>query len=169
MLELEKTYLAKYLPDWLENCKSKEIFDIYFPVSNPHPRLRLRKNGEKYEMTKKEIMNGDVSTLMEHNIFLSADEFEALKNVEGKRVRKIRYYYPYGELTAEVDVFQDDLAGLVLMDFEFTDEVTKNSFEMPEFCLADVTYEDTIAGGMLCGRKYSDMESVLSTYEYKKI
>ena len=44
--ELEKTYLAKELPN-LEGAKSKEMLDIYFPKDAEHPKLRIRKNGDK--------------------------------------------------------------------------------------------------------------------------
>jgi hypothetical protein len=46
IIELEKTYLAKELPEGLLNAKSKEIIDIYFPATLEHPKLRLRKNGD---------------------------------------------------------------------------------------------------------------------------
>lgn len=53
MIELERTYLAKYIPDGLKECKSKEIIDLYIPRANVHPKVRVRKNGDIYEMTKK--------------------------------------------------------------------------------------------------------------------
>ena len=53
MIELEKTYLAKNIPENLQNCKFKEIVDIYIPKYSEHPKLRIRKNGNRYEVTKK--------------------------------------------------------------------------------------------------------------------
>ena len=47
MIELEKTYLAKEIPQGLKDCNSKEIIDIYIPKSNAHPKIRIRKNGDK--------------------------------------------------------------------------------------------------------------------------
>jgi hypothetical protein len=35
--------------------------------------------------------------------------------------------------------------------------------------LADVTQEEFIAGGWLAGKKYSDIESFLNKYNYKKL
>ena len=55
MLELEKTYLAKYLPEDLMTCRKKEIVDIYLPKDSPHPKLRLRKSWSWYEITKKKF------------------------------------------------------------------------------------------------------------------
>jgi CYTH domain-containing protein len=170
MIELEKTYLAKYLPDGLVDCESKEIIDIYISALSHHPKLRIRKNGDKFEMTKKKPVNdGDASHQEEQTIILSKDEFEALNQIEGKRTHKIRYYFDFAGQAAEVDVFHDLLSGLVLVDFEFETIEEKNIFEMPDFCLAEVTQEEFIAGGMICGKSYEDIEEDLERFGYKKL
>jgi CYTH domain-containing protein len=133
-IELELTYLAKELPKDLKKCTSKEIIDIYFPKDVPHSVLRLRKNGDKYQMTKKEPIDGqDSSRMLEQTIILNELEFHALKVAEGKKVRKQRYYLPFQGFIAEVDVFKDALEGLVLIDFEFKNDEEKLKFEMPPF------------------------------------
>ncbi|MBI4981320.1 hypothetical protein HZC30_07255 [Candidatus Woesearchaeota archaeon] len=151
MLELERTFLAKFLPSGLEKCKCKEIIDIYLPTNAHHPKLRIRKNGDKYEITKKvPAEGGDLSQMCEETTTLTSEEFDELSStLIGKRVHKLRYYYPYGSLIAEVDVFQAQLKGLVVIDFEFKSEEEKNAFQIPDFCLAEVTSEEFIAGGML--------------------
>jgi len=83
-------------------------------------------------------------------------------------VEKIRYYYNHNGDKAEIDIFKDAMDGLVLVDFEFSSHEEKDSFEMPEFCLAEVTHEEFIAGGMLCGKKYEDIESKLADFGYQK-
>ncbi len=135
MLEFEKTYLAKNIPEGLAKCKSREIIDIYIPKSSDHPKLRLRKNGDKFEMTKKQPVGEDKSVQQEQTIILTKEEFEALSKLEGKRVSKLRYYYNYAGRVAEIDVFQEALKGLVIVDFEFSNEKEKNDFKRPEFCL----------------------------------
>lgn len=169
-IELEKTYLVKYLPENFNNSPHKEIKDIYIPLETHHSFLRIRKNGDKYEITKKQPINGlDSSEQYEHTILLSKEEFSSLEKIQGKEVRKIRYYYNHKGVQAEIDIFQDNLFGLVLADFEFTEKEDKNNFEMPEFCLIDVTQDKHFAGGILCGKKYSDIENHLSELNYKKI
>lgn len=170
MIELEKTYLAKSLPEGLASCRHKEIVDVYIPASAQHPKLRLRKSGEKYEMTKKvPVSEGDASEQKEHTIPLNEKEFAALMAVDGKKVRKLRYYFEYKGRTAEVDVFQDVLEGLVVIDFEFETREEKEAFEMPEFCLEDITQEDFIAGGMICGKSYGDIQADLDRFEYQRL
>ena len=169
MIELEKTYLAKKLPEDLKSCKSKEIIDVYIPKSSDHPNLRLRKNGDKFEITKKDPVNDrDASHQKEQTIILTESEFNALNKLEGKRVCKIRYHYDYNSRTAEFDVFQDSLKGLVVVDFEFATIEKKENFKMPDFCLVDVTQEVFIAGGMICGKSYEDIEDELKRFNYKK-
>lgn len=143
---------------------------MYIPQSLDHPVVRIRKNGETYEITKKQpVKEGDASHQDEQTITLTETEFNELMKLEGKKVSKIRYYYPYKGRIAEIDVFTGKLRGLVLVDFEFENLTEKDSFVMPEFCLADVTQETFVAGGMVCGKSYEDIEENLKKYSYKKI
>jgi len=173
MIELERTYLAKYIPSELKDCKFKEIIDIYIPkdIKPPkHAPIRLRKKGDHYEITKKEIVDeGDFSKLKEQTILLTESEFNELSKLEGKKIHKIRYYYPYKNRVAEIDIFQGPLKGLVVVEVEFDDEKEKDLFGMPEFCLMDVTHEDFIAGGKICGKSYEDIEEDLKGHGYSKL
>ncbi len=169
MIELEKTYLAKFIPENLRNCKSKEIVDIYIPKSKRHPTIRIRKNGDNYEITKKEPIKDDPSHQKEQTIILTEEEFNELMKLDGKKAHKLRYFYEYNGKMAEVDVFQDKLKGLVVVDFEFETKEEKDSFEMPDFCLVDITSEEFIAGGMLCGKSYEDIEEDLKRFGYSKL
>lgn len=169
MIELEKTYLAKYLPKGLKSCPHKKIVDIYIPKEFAHPKIRIRKNGDKYEITKKEPVADDPSHQLEQTIKITDKEFSELEKLPGKKVHKIRYLYPYEGRTAEIDVFQEGLKGLVIVDFEFNSKTKKDSFVMPDFCLADITPNKVTAGGMICGKKYSDIKESLKKYGYKKL
>jgi CYTH domain-containing protein len=169
MIERELTFLAKHLPKGLAECESKEIIDIYLPKESKHPTLRIRKNGDKYEMTKKEPLDeNDVSIQTEHTIPLTKEEFENLSTIDGKRTRKLRYYYEHDGRIAEIDVFEEALKGLVVIDFEFETSEEKDAFEMPGFCLTNITQEEFIAGGMVCGKCYEDLEKDLEKFNYKK-
>lgn len=170
MLELELTYLAKCLPEGLAETKTKEILDIYLPVASEHPVLRIRKNGEKYEITNKQPAKGsDNSEMIEQTIVLTEAEYADLAQVPGKRVHKIRHYLPYRGRTLEVDVFQGALQGLVLVDAEFDTPEEKAAFTMPDFCLAEVTQAKELAGGMVCGKSYADLAEFLAGYGYQPL
>ncbi|UCD04464.1 MAG: adenylate cyclase [Candidatus Woesearchaeota archaeon] len=169
MIELERTYLAKSIPDDLKNCKSEEIIDTYIPREIDHPRLRLRKKGNRYTLTKKVALDKDPSKHEEHEIVLTDIEYNALRKIGGKEIRKVRYHYPYKNMIAEIDIFKGDLKGLVSVDFEFNSVEEKDSFRMPDFCLANVTNEKSIAGFTLCGKSYNEIKNTLDKYNYSKL
>src|SRR3990167_7742280 len=170
-IEYEKTYLAKEIPEGLSNCEFVEIADIYLPKGASHPTLRIRKFGDRYEITKKEPVKGDDSSeQLENTIPLTKEEFQDLASLEGQRFRKLRYYYKYEGRILEFDVFKDDLEGLVIVDVEFTNREEMDKFVMPPFCLADVTQEIVIAGGKLAGQIFKNISDDLDTrFGYKKL
>ncbi|PIS40229.1 MAG: hypothetical protein COT32_00925 [Candidatus Nealsonbacteria bacterium CG08_land_8_20_14_0_20_36_22] len=169
-IELERTFLLRNIPVGLEKCKSIEIIDIYIPEFARHPVLRIRKKGDVFEITKKYPLVGkDSSEQGEYSISLTKEEFDELSEIKGKKFRKIRHFYPFNGKTAEIDIYLDDLQGLGVVDFEFNSRQEKNSFKIPDFCLVDVTQEEVFAGGLLAGKKYSEIEPFLKKYNYKKI
>tara|TARA_Y100000031_G_C8155269_1_gene354280 strand:+ start:315 stop:824 length:510 start_codon:yes stop_codon:yes gene_type:complete len=162
MIELERTFLLKELPSNLESCPKKEVIDIYIPPTSHHPCLRIRKNGNTYEITKKApIKDGDASKQKEHTIPLTPEEFHSLQSLNGKKVSKIRYQYTWQNKICEIDIFQDLLTGLALIDFEFDSEQEKDSFPPPPFCGPEVTQETCIAGGILAGKSFDDIKHQL--------
>lgn len=169
MIELEKTYLAKEVPEGLEKCESKEIIDLFIPKEGEHPHIRVRKIGNEYEITKKEPINNDPSHQKEHTIPLTEKEFKAFSEIGGRKLHKIRHYYKYKDRTAEIDVYLDKLKGLIVVEVEFNTVKEKDSFEMPDFCLKDVTQEKFVYTGFLCGNSYEDIKHILDKHGYKKL
>jgi len=113
-----RTFLAKVIPSDIKSFQSSEIIDIYIPKSAAHSTLRIRKNGDKYEITKKEPrMENDSSDQNESIIILIKTEFDELKNLDGKSIHKIRYYYEWNGRIAEIDIFQDGLSGTRFLSF----------------------------------------------------
>lgn len=170
-LELERTYLLKYCPENLEDFESAIIDDVYFPADSVHPALRIRnRNNKSFEMTKKiNIKANDSSEKEEHTISFSEEEYKAFSLLNGKQVKKRRYYFICNTgQKAEIDIFMDDLEGLATVDFEFLSVEEKNNFSAPDFCLAEITQEEWAPNGILAGKKYSDIEGHLQKYGYKK-
>lgn len=165
--EIEATYLANSLPDTIKSLEGRTIIDTYFPANATHPHLRIRQKGTSYTLTKKtQVTPGDASTQIEENIDLTKEEFEALNAGNGKTVAKVRYEFPIGNHTAEIDVFTGGLTGLVLVDVEFPSIEARDAFKKPDFCGADVTQEDFIAGGMLAGKTIANITPNLQRLGY---
>ena len=171
-IELERTFLLKYKPQDLEKFPSCEIFDVYVPKEEFHPVLRIRsRDRKKFEITKKFPIDGNNSSEQEeYTIILSEAEFNAFSKLESKKVRKIRYYYSLLDgQKAEVDIFLDELEGLCMVDFEFKTKEEKEKFVAPDFCLAEVTQDKWLAGGMLAGGNYLEAQKFLDKYKYIKL
>ncbi|HVU59888.1 MAG TPA: hypothetical protein VHC98_03575 [Candidatus Saccharimonadales bacterium] len=169
-IELELTYLAGHVPEEIKNATPMAMRDIYVPVSAAHPRLRIRRRGDTYEITKKQpIAAGDASRQLEQTIPLESAEFNALSQAPGRVIEKDRYAVTIEGRQAEVDVFRGALEGLVLIDFEFPSEAAQQAFTPPACCLADVTQESFIAAGLLAGKTYEDIAPKLAAYGYQRL
>ncbi len=167
-LEIEKTYLPKELPPGMAGSPHKDIEDAYIPVLRGMP-LRLRRSGDVFEFTKKIQLGNDPSRHEEINVPLAEDQFLRLAKDEPLRILKTRYYHPWAGLTAEIDVFHGKLEGLVVVEFEFPTVEAMAAFEMPPFCLADVTSEELVSGGVLAGKTYADLVPFLERFGYKPL
>ncbi len=169
-LEREKTYLLKELPAGLAECRFDVLSDAYIPVTARHPNMRIRRKGDKYVITKKTPANGtDSSRMNEHTIVLTPEEAAAFAELPAKRFTKHRYYCKVDGRDAELDLYQDDLAGLAVIDFEFDNDADLDAFEMPSICLADITQEEAFAGGILAGKTYANIADALAAYQYKPL
>ncbi|GCD20784.1 hypothetical protein ACFO3K_19915 [Cellulomonas algicola] len=170
-LELELTFLADRVPDEVRGTHPVRLVDVYVPEDRQvHPRLRLRQQGDRFELTKKlPVVEGDASQHHELTVTLDDAEFACLAAASGRRVEKDRYRVVIDGHPAEVDVFRGDLQGLVLVDFEFGDRADLESFVAPACCGPDVTQEDFIAGGLLAGRAYAEIEPELDRLGYTRL
>ncbi|HEY8999247.1 MAG TPA: hypothetical protein VIM53_02920 [Candidatus Saccharimonadales bacterium] len=170
-IEFERTFLAKEVPAELRSSLPERMVDVYFPDDlGVHPQLRARRRGQTYEITKKTpIVNGDVSQQLEQTIPLGSGEFASLITGHTRLVEKDRYKVYIGTFEAEVDVFSGELEGLVLIDFEFASKEAMDAFVMPAVCLAEVTQENFVAGGLLAGRAYADIAKDLARFNYQPL
>lgn len=169
--ELERTFLARVLPSAVQTVQPIHITDTYFPdYLAANPKLRLRDSEGSYMITKKESVDGtDYSKQTESTIQLTKEEYESLRVGSDRVIEKLRYITPLGGLNADIDVFQGDLKGLVLIEFEFATESEKASFKPPHECLVDVTQERFIAGGYLAGRNYDYIRNRLKKFGYEPL
>ena len=169
-MELEKTYLCPEVPAQYVSGEPTRIIDVYIPEASAHPTLRLRQNGDTYEITKKTPVDNDPSRQLEETIQLTKEEFGALLGASMRRIEKLRVPLVYDGFEGELDVFGGEHTGLVLVDFEFVNTDDKEKFRPPSFCSADVTLEDAIAGGILSGLKHEELFAILrDKYGYEPV
>ena len=136
-LEIERKFLVERLPTALANLTGAMIRQGYIVVADGGVELRIRQKGSRFFQT---IKAGEGLSRTEIEIELSHDQFQQLwPHTEGRRVRKTRYALPVGNLTAELDRFDGGLAGLLLVEVEFSSVDASRLFEPPDWFGADVT------------------------------
>lgn len=141
-LEIERKYLVLKLPETLKNYPCRIIEQGYL---NTNPVIRIRRDNEKYELTYK---SKGLMTREEYNLPLTKEAYEhLLLKIDGRLIRKRRYMLPLCDFTEnasglmiELDVFEGDLAPLLLAEVEFPDEASANSFTPPAWFGEDVTF-----------------------------
>ena len=77
----------------------------------------------------------------EYNLPLTKEAYDHLvQKIDGRLIEKTRYLIPLdGDLTAELDVFEGDLAPLTLVEVEFDSVDAANEFAAPDWFGEDVT------------------------------
>lgn len=170
-VEMELAFLPIGLPKEIESTSPQRVTDIYLSDDKDLlTKLRLRQKGSKFELTKKVVVNpADLSVQQEYNIPLTQDEFEKFSKIEGREVIKDRYVMDIAGRQAEIDIFRGHLAGFGIVEFEFSSVEDKAAFVAPDFCGAEVTQEDFIAGAYLAGKSYEDIAPELERFGYEPI
>ncbi len=139
-MEIERKWLVPTLPDGFSTYPKRELEQAYLNFS---PAIRVRHDrsaeGEKYELTYK---GGGLVARREENLPLDAESYaNLLKKHEGTVIRKTRYMIPLPEsgYTAELDVFSESLAGLLLVEVEFPSLSEAENFQAPVWFGKDVS------------------------------
>ncbi len=126
--EIERKWLVKELPVSLESYKSLEYVQGYLCTG---PVVRVRREGSKYVLTYK---GEGLIKREEYNLPLCRESFERLiKKCDGRIIKKQRYFIPLCRdcLVAELDIFREELSGLVTAEVEFSSEEEAMGFVPP--------------------------------------
>lgn len=134
-MEIERKYLFNTLPFELNQLPYKQVEQGYIASM---PTIRIRRMDNDYFLTVK-----SKGTLVRHEyeMPISKKEYEHLiPKVDSKFIQKKRYYLPLTEvLTAEIDIFEGEYAGLKVVEVEFPNVEMANNFTPPEWFGEDVT------------------------------
>lgn len=150
-MEIERKYLVKILPDHLEQYPCRQIEQGYL---NTNPVVRIRRSNDSYILTYK---GKGLMVREEYNLPLNEESFTHLKEkIDGLLIQKRRYLIPLAEkYTIELDVFEGELAPLVLAEVEFETEEEANTFVPPEWFGEDVTFSTKYHNSTLSQRTFS--------------
>ncbi|MGL6173363.1 MAG: CYTH domain-containing protein [Cellulosilyticaceae bacterium] len=136
-MEIERKYLVKDLPD-LKKYQSKRITQGYISTD---PVIRIRQMGTQYCLCMKS--QGHMIR-EEFELNLTKEQYENLWNkVEFSPIKKTRYFIPLGDgLTAELDLYDENLEGLMTVEVEFDSSLDAGNFKAPVWFGTDITHDN---------------------------
>lgn len=135
-MEIERKYLINQPPENLSGYPHRPIEQGYLCTE---PVVRIRRDKNDYILTYK---SKGLMVREEYNLPLTKEAYQHLSSkVDGRIIHKERYCIPYEDgLTIELDIFEGDLAPLILAEVEFPDEASANMFVPPVWFGEDVTF-----------------------------
>jgi len=135
-MEIERKFLTKHIPFDITVYPYKQISQAYISFS---PTIRIRQSDEAYILTVKG--KGHLSR-EEFELLLTKEDYDSLfLKTEGTPVVKKRYLVPVEEYTAEVDIYEEELEGLMTTEVEFPSLEAAEAFVAPEWFGRDVSEE----------------------------
>lgn len=135
-MEIERKYLIHQLPENYDSYPCHQIEQGYLCTS---PVVRIRQQDQDYYLTYK---SDGLMVREEYNLPLTRDAYLHLRpKTDGRLIRKKRYKLPLPQnLIIELDVFEGELAPLILAEVEFPSQEAANHFVPPEWFGEDVTF-----------------------------
>jgi adenylate cyclase len=145
--EIERKFLLDEAPALTEGSDSVQIDQGYLAIDEL-TEVRVRRADQEISLT---VKGGHGEIRDEVEIPLEEEQFAALWPLtEGRRIRKSRRLIPLdGGLKVELDVFEEDLDGLLLAEIEFANETQSNGFEPPDWLGEEITGDERYAGQSL--------------------
>ncbi len=144
-MEIERKFLVRRLPEGLEQYPCHSIEQAYLCTN---PVVRIRRQDDAYILTYK---GQGLLAREEYNLPLTGEGyFHLLGKADGNILTKKRYVIPlFSGLKAELDIFEDKLAGLWLVEVEFPDVETAEAFQPPDWFGTDVTFSGAYHNSVL--------------------
>jgi len=134
MPEIERKFLVQAVPDRLLG-RGTTIRQGYLSIEPVEVRIRSRDD-EAHSLTVKSL--GGLSR-EEVELPLTAAQFDELWPLVGAVIEKTRHLIDVDGQKLEVDVYDGNLAGLVVAEMEFSSEDEAATFEPPSWLGREVT------------------------------
>lgn len=136
-IEIERKFLVKELPvAELQPALVEQIQQGYL-IRESEREVRIRRKGDLFFLTEKK---GTGMTREEHEILISEAMFDALWPLtNGMQLEKARSTFMLDGHQLELDVYQGELAPLMILETEFTTEEQALAWSPPWFAGREVT------------------------------
>jgi CYTH domain-containing protein len=143
--EIERKFRVVGPPPWLERAPAQLIDQGYLAIAETS-EVRLRRINSESVLT---VKRGHGENRLEEEVALTNEQLAALWPLtEGSRLHKRRHTVD-GAPAIEVDVYLDDLAGLIIAEVEFDSTDAADAFEPPDWIGEEVTDDERYANQQL--------------------
>ncbi len=164
-MEYERRFLVDPGADWRGALLPyhRELQDRYLACG----RLRLRRLQDSdsgrvtFKLTKKFPSDSAMAQPIV-SVWLTEDEYAALRQLPGWDLCKVRHYQEFGGSTFALDVYQGDLQGLILCEAEKDSLEALRAVLFPPYALWEVTQDPFFTGGVLCRAGRREMECAVA-------
>jgi adenylate cyclase len=148
-IEIERKYVITEIPFDIAQYPHKDILQGYI-FKSKEGVVRLRKKGSEYYLTVKSDFEGSNIIRNEVETKITAEIFDKLwVTTEGKRLEKTRYEIPLEDKVIELDIYYNNLKGLITVEVEFNNIDEYNSFIPPKWFGRDVSEDSRYGNGNL--------------------
>ena len=138
--------------DW----KHQKIKQVYLAVTKDR-EVRLRET-DRSEVIMAIKSSGDMMR-EEVEIMLTSDQAQKLSSFFNEQaLSKTRYTFPLQNYMVEVDVYHEDLTGLIVAEVEFGSESEANNFNPPDWMHPEVTEFAQNKNKNLSGKTYGELK-----------
>ncbi len=150
-VEIERKYLVDALPDGLEISRSDRIEQGYLAIGADGVEVRVRRRAGRSTLT---VKSAPGELRVEEEIPIDDRRFESLWQLsDGRRISKTRHLVPLAPgLTAELDVYDGPLEGLLTVEVEFPSLEASARFVPPDWIGREVTGDPRYANQSLALR-----------------
>lgn len=137
-MEIERKFLVKEIPNDLSKFQCLDIVQAYISTD---PVIRLRKHNDTEFMltlkSKGHLIREEIEFPLTKEQYLNL-----WPKVESDVICKKRYLIPIDDgLTAELDIYEDFLEGLVTVEVEFESQLAAERFMPPSWFGKDLTHD----------------------------
>jgi adenylate cyclase len=137
-IEIERKFLVAELPPEVAEHPGERIEQGYLAIAPDGVEVRVRRRAGKATLT---VKSGPGQVRTEEEMAIDDRRFDALWPLTaGRRVTKTRHEVPLADdLVAELDVYDDNLEGLLTVEIEFGSLEAGERFDPPPWVGRELT------------------------------
>lgn len=170
-MEIERRFWIEKTPTIQKKRKKEEIIQWYCLDPNNKEKIRIRKiihdDTKKIRYTKT-IKHGKWLVREEIESSITSKDWKQLRpQAQKTSLKKTRYYIPHKNHSIELNIFHENLEGIILAEVEFQSIEESKSLKVPERFWSEVTEYKESTSHYLAKHGKSDLEKIVKQYEQR--